>query len=159
MLRETPAHLRNLPTLTPQKYEQVERGITYYRKHLSPAGEAKVIELFLEACTVWPNTKMTVEEKAKQMKAYERNLKDIPADILAVAFDECVQTCKFFPTVAEIREKAAKPLSLRQSTYHLLRELSTHRKPKEEEDKPLTAEQQAELEAIRKRLGLKKEGE
>jgi hypothetical protein len=42
------------------------------------------------------------------IKVYEKYLADIEPDDLKVAIEECVATCKFFPRIAEIREKAGE---------------------------------------------------
>lgn len=42
------------------------------------------------------------------MKIYEEYLADIEPEDLKHAINECIATCKFFPKVAEIREKAGE---------------------------------------------------
>ncbi len=39
--------------------------------------------------------------------AYVGMLRDVPLDVLGVAAQQCAVDCKFFPTVAEIRDKVA----------------------------------------------------
>lgn len=43
-----------------------------------------------------------------QIVLYEEYLTDIEDDDLKRAIDECIATCRFFPRIAEIREKAAE---------------------------------------------------
>ena len=43
---------------------------------------------------------------ADGVKAYAHMLSDIPIPALQVAIEECVKSCRFFPSVAEIRERA-----------------------------------------------------
>jgi len=49
----------------------------------------------------FPNFKLPPES----MEMYTMLLEDLPVDVLRSAVLECANTCKFFPTIAEIREK------------------------------------------------------
>lgn len=59
----------------------------------------------------WPNFPLTEATIA----AYCDLLKDIDGNLLEVAARECSATCKFFPTVAEIREKCNRLAELEGS--------------------------------------------
>jgi hypothetical protein len=45
---------------------------------------------------------------ADGVRAYASLLDDIPAVVLKVAMEQCAKDCKFFPSVAEIRDRATK---------------------------------------------------
>lgn len=40
---------------------------------------------------------------------YAEMLGDVPADVLATAFEECLRHCAYFPTIAELRQQGTKP--------------------------------------------------
>lgn len=44
--------------------------------------------------------------KTPTIIVYVKMLADVPDELLEYSVNECIQTCKFFPTIAEIREKA-----------------------------------------------------
>jgi hypothetical protein len=41
------------------------------------------------------------------VQAYAKHLADLDADVAEVAVERCVATCKFLPSIAELREQAA----------------------------------------------------
>ncbi len=45
---------------------------------------------------------------ADGVRAYANLLEDVPAVVLKVAMEQCAKDCKFFPSVAEIRDRAMK---------------------------------------------------
>ena len=50
------------------------------------------------------------EMNPERMIIYAEALQDLSIDALETAFRQCLQTCKFFPTVADIRGQIAKQL-------------------------------------------------
>lgn len=50
----------------------------------------------------YPNTEVTDET----YKVYGRMLEDIPIDVLTQSVEQCIAESKFFPTIAELRDKA-----------------------------------------------------
>jgi hypothetical protein len=69
----------------------------------------------------YPNARLSDVEATERMQLYAELLRDIPFDILSSAFRRVVQTNRFFPTVAEIREAAAPGLAARRGTIVGLR--------------------------------------
>jgi len=61
-----------------------------------------IAELIGAMASTYPN--VTVSDQTNL--TYVRMLRDIPIDILAVAIEQCTSECKWFPSVAEIRDKA-----------------------------------------------------
>lgn len=51
----------------------------------------------------YPSTELT----AQNIKGYVWSLGDLSTDVLKAAIMRCVETAKFFPTIAEIRENAS----------------------------------------------------
>lgn len=73
------------------------------------------IDLVLAKLTgVFPGTKIG----ADGMETYSEFLQDIPDEILIKAMRECLLNCRFFPTIAEIRDIAMPILQ----EYNLQRE-------------------------------------
>lgn len=64
--------------------------------------KAKIAELIGAMATLFPG-----EVNDERNRAYVNMLKDIPIPVLTAAIDQCCAECKFLPSVAEIREKAA----------------------------------------------------
>jgi hypothetical protein len=67
----------------------------------SNEAKAQISEMVGALATMYPREEVTV----KNCKAYAASLCDIPVPILVIALDQCGADCKFFPSVAEIREK------------------------------------------------------
>lgn len=61
---------------------------------------------------------------------YQEMLADIPDDVLIKAMKDCLLTCRFFPSIAEIREKAELHLN------HLRLQASLDSYPKIEDCRP-----------------------
>jgi len=107
--------------------------------------------------TIYPPPRMTDIEAEQRMTLYVDLLEDIPLDILADAFRKCAQTCKFFPTVAEIRSAAQRALSERAWTTFVLRQVvrihqEKWKPPIEPADRPSREEVEAMLEGIEREL-------
>jgi hypothetical protein len=65
--------------------------------------EIKTIGLVLAKLTgVFPGTKIG----ADGMETYSELLQDIPDEVLVMAMRDCLLHCRFFPTIAEIRDRA-----------------------------------------------------
>jgi len=64
--------------------------------------KAQISEMIGALATMYP----TADVGTKTNTAYANMLSDIPISVLMVALDQCGAELKFFPSVAEIREKA-----------------------------------------------------
>lgn len=64
--------------------------------------KARIVEMLTAAATLFPNS----EVGYSNYKAYATMLCDIPLPLLTAAIDQCAAEVKFYPSVAEIREKA-----------------------------------------------------
>lgn len=68
----------------------------------SNEAKARISEMIGALATMFP----TAEVDPANCKAYARMLCDIPLPVLVTVLDQCGAELKFFPSVAEIREKA-----------------------------------------------------
>lgn len=64
----------------------------------------KFAELWTVLTAAYPNMKTP----AATIEVYHRALADLDAELCEAAILDCVSKCKFFPTVAELREAAAR---------------------------------------------------
>lgn len=62
----------------------------------------------IDACLGEMIAAFGIEMDELTMQAYEKYLSDLDSETLKHAVGECIATCKFFPKVAEIREKAGE---------------------------------------------------
>ena len=67
------------------------------------ASKDTIAKAFVLLSSNWPNHPFT----ETTMATYQRLLADIPDAVAEAAVLDCIASCKFFPTVAEIRESAA----------------------------------------------------
>ena len=64
--------------------------------------KARIVEMLTELSEFYRG-----EVEAKTYRAYAPKLCDIPLDVLKESLDKCADELRFFPVVAEIRERAA----------------------------------------------------
>jgi len=64
--------------------------------------KARIVEMLTEISEFYRG-----EVEAKTYRAYAPKLCDIPLDVLKESLDKCADELRFFPVVAEIRERAA----------------------------------------------------
>ena len=64
--------------------------------------KARIVEMLTELSEFFRG-----EVEAKTYRAYAPKLCDIPLDVLKESLDKCADELRFFPVVAEIRERAA----------------------------------------------------
>lgn len=97
-----------------------------------------------------------------------RLLKDLPEDLLSLAIDECVKTTRFLPTCSEIRERCEGELDRRQRIVRQIETMVRYLEsgqavprlappaPQEKRapDRPMTAAEAEEMNAILSRLNL-----
>lgn len=63
----------------------------------------EALELVRQLMTCYPSATLGQDN----IQAYARHLLDLDAEVAAVAVKRCIATCRFFPSIAEIREQAA----------------------------------------------------
>ena len=63
----------------------------------------EALELVRQLMTCYPQTPMGQDN----IQAYANHLVDLDAEVAAVAIKRCIASCRFLPSIAEIREQAA----------------------------------------------------
>lgn len=63
--------------------------------------------------TIYRDERLSQKEADMRLATYKDLLQDIPPDLLSLAFKRAGQTCRFFPTVAELRDQVRADLALR----------------------------------------------
>lgn len=94
-----------------------------------------VLEVLAVLASAYPNFKLTDQTIA----IYRRLLADLPVDLLQAATLTCATECKFFPTIAEIRQAAAQltkqasdvpsPSEAWEEVLHAIRDYGYYRTP------------------------------
>ena len=137
------------------------------RKALTPVDHNRLTDR-LTALGMMMSPNRPPAEASVWLAEMARLLRDLPEDLLSSAIDECVKTTKFLPTCSEIREKCEAALDRRQ---RILRQIETMIRylesgqpipkliavppaQKREPERPMTAEQIEEMNAIMARLNL-----
>lgn len=143
-----------LPVLEPDTADEARAIIAAFDQNLA-AGCPKdeVARMFTRLSVLFPQSahaKQSDDEAAVTLATYVDLLCDIPGDVLAPAFKAVAQRCKFFPTVAEIREAAAPELNNRRWRLMTLRRLLV--KHEREWEPPLAPEDQCSPEDAKRIL-------
>lgn len=103
-----------MPMLEPEQVPEVKSAISLFEGSLTPCPPEHIKRLMTKLGAAFPAGKLTDGEVAAREAVYVELLGDIPLDILANAFKKAGQTCRFFPSAAEIREHARPELSKRK---------------------------------------------
>jgi hypothetical protein len=139
------------PAIDAEDRWQLAVAIDEHQAAMSGTSMKRFESLFGGLALCYPAGKLSEEEADKQVDVYASLLCDLPEDILSAAFRKVAQTSKFFPTPAEIRAEAVKPLALRSWKLMRMRVLAkqydTSPAARPVDDEPITAGQIAELKA------------
>lgn len=142
--------------ITPDERAQLAALIPVYESALIPASRSEINRMIGKLSLGYPSAKVSDEEADARLELYADALADIPADILGRACMAAVQTRKFFPSVAELREDctglALRQWRLARIKYLIAKHDAEYREPEAHE--PLTPEQQAELAKSLRKLGI-----
>lgn len=141
---------------TPAERERLAALVPDYERVLVPAPREAIEETVAMMSLAYPALRITTDEADARLELYVQELSDLPADILDTACRTALRELTFYPSIAEIRKRAAG-LAQRQYRLARIRHLiakhdAEYREP--EADEPLTAEQEAEKRAIMRKLGL-----
>lgn len=117
------ASFANLPVVGPDDAAAIPAIIADIERTLAPSSEEQIDRMVTKIALLFPAVKLSEKEAGARMELYVDLLSDIPFDILSGAFRVVAQRSRFFPTVAEIREAAAKPLAERKGQVIALRQL------------------------------------
>lgn len=124
----------------------------------------EIDRMLTKLAAAYRDERLSDDEAAARRSIYIEGLADIPFDVLSGAFKTALQTCKFFPTVAEIRAKAGPELSKRRwRIFCLKRMVDKHerdwREPIKPEDCLPPEEARAILEETFAKMGVRPESE
>ncbi|WP_162527163.1 hypothetical protein [Sphingomonas solaris] len=97
-----------LPVLNAEDKACAERALATYDAAPRGSTPGRISKFMATLAILYPAAKLTDPEVELRLEAYQIALADIDADVLARAFDAASKTCRFFPSVAEIRECARK---------------------------------------------------
>ena len=116
------------PALTDAERREAEEALAIYRQHPRGSSDAKIAKMVGTAALGYPAAKLSGDEADGRLRLYQSELADIDADILGPAFSAAVRGSKFFPTIAELRDHAARvPRPRRYLIAYRLRKLLEHR--------------------------------
>lgn len=104
--------------ITPAERAELADKIIAFEDQLCPTRPSEIEECVGMLTLAYPAMKVSVEVASARLQLYVEALSDIPAAFLRVACMKALQELKFFPSVAEIRERC-EGLALMQ--YRLMR--------------------------------------
>lgn len=116
--------LFELPLPTSAERTALGRAIAEMEAAQAGAPVAAIDIAIGKLALAFPPVKQSEAAATARLALYREALADLPADILSEAVAVCIRRCRFFPTVAEIREGARGPLALREWQLGRLRMLA-----------------------------------
>lgn len=141
---------------TPDERQRLAALVPEYERALTPAGRNAVEDSVAMLSMAYPALRADIDEADARLELYVQELADLPADILNVACRAALRELTFFPSIAEIRKRATG-FAQRQFRLMRLRHLiakhdAEWRDP--EPEAPMTAEDEAEMQRLRRKFGL-----
>lgn len=129
----------------------------HYEASLVPASEMTIKRSIAMLSTGWPAARLSEEEAEARHMLYHAGLNDIPADLLSEACRQAVRTCKFFPSVAELRERCPELQMRKWRLWRIQFLIEDHDRNWREPEvyEPLSAEDQAKVDGFLRRAGIK----
>ena len=113
-----------MPIVEPEEAEEARRAVQVFEAGIAGCLPEHVDRMLTKLATAYPPARGLSEEEAEAKRLiYAELLHDLPYDILSAAFRRAAQTCKFFPTVAEIRQAAEPALTMRRWRLFCLQRL------------------------------------
>ena len=104
-----------LPVLEPDEADEARRALRTFEAGLAPCDPTEIDRMMTKLAAAYPPMRISDDEAKARRAVYVDLLEDIPFDILARAFKTAGQTCKFYPTAAEIRDCAKHELAKRHA--------------------------------------------
>jgi hypothetical protein len=133
---------------TPDERTALAALVPVYEAGLQPASRKGCRRVICKVALAFPSAKLNDEEAEARLELYADALADVPADVLGEACMAVVRTGRFFPAIAEIREKCGG-LAKRQWELSKIRALiATHDRLYQEPGKPLTDDEREQFTAI-----------
>lgn len=142
--------VRDLPACGAKGRAWLDAAIAEHQAGIAGAPRGAIEDLLSGLSVAFPNARTSDAEASARLEAYSAALSDIPADILKAALQKAVKVCKFFPSVAEIREFSAGPQAVRAWRLMAMQWMAREYDRKQPIDDPITDEQRAQLPALLK---------
>lgn len=132
----------------------IERALVVYGEAPSVSTPRQINKMMAKLSLAYPSAKLSEDEAGARLELYGENLCDIPIDILGEGFRAAVRTCKFFPSVSELRDLALRqPATPRMIRQHRLRMmLEAHQTAAAEAPKEIATP--AQIAEIKREMGL-----
>jgi len=121
---------------------------------LAPASPREIKRMIGKLALGFPAGKASDLEAEARLALYAEGLGDIPADLLGAACGRVLRECRFFPTIAEIRERCGGVALRRWELSRIRTLIATHDRDWRPEGEPLTAAERARLSDITARWAL-----
>jgi hypothetical protein len=117
---------------------------------LAPAAPREIRRMIGKLALGFPAGKASDLEAEARLELYAEGLSDIPADVLGAACARALRECRFFPSVAEIRERCAGVAVRRWELSRIRTLIATHDRDWRPQGEPqeterMTAAQRARL--------------
>lgn len=111
----------DFPVIEPELRQAIPDAVAQLERSLEPASAEQIAAALgtIEVALPMPRG-LTERDAEARLVLYIRALHDIPADVLEDACWKAVQTLKFFPKVAELRELAMPELRRRRGSKAML---------------------------------------
>jgi len=93
---------------------------------LAPAAPREIRRMIGKLALGFPAGKASDQEAEARLELYAEGLSDIPADALGAACARALRECRFFPSVAEIRERCAGVALRRWELSRIRTLIATH---------------------------------
>lgn len=154
LVDDTHPHFQRL--ITPAERAILADLVPQYQSALVPATPEYIGKSITMLSVAFPGGKSTDAEAQARHRLYRDGLADIPADVLAEACRDAIRTCQFFPTVKELRERCREAVMrgfrLSRIRHLIAKHDAEWREP--EPEAPMTAEDEAEMQRLRRKFGL-----
>lgn len=104
LVKEAPAFSH---VCTPEERSALAALAVAAEAALSPASPREIRRMIGKLALGFPAGKASELEAEARLELYAEGLGDIPADLLGAACIRVLRECRFFPSIAEIRERCA----------------------------------------------------
>ncbi len=161
MAMSLPMALVNPPP--PEVVAMIPAARQAIERSLARAPVSAVETMMVKLGVLFPDAKLGDDSILERVNLYIELLGDLPADALAEGFTHAAKTCKFFPSVAEIRRGAWPIVARRQAQLHALRVLEIkhrdYRPPVPPEERPTPEDIDRILKSVGHRVGSGRDAE
>jgi hypothetical protein len=112
-----------LPVIEPEIADLIPGMLAHLEDGLTGTSPDDITRMIAKLALIYHNGKLNEQDSAVRLELYIDLLGDIPFDCLSQGFRDIAQVQKFFPSVAEIREKALPYLNKRLAKIAALKSL------------------------------------